>query len=425
MNYLLPKTIYFFKKFGKESFYVLITNLVQVAEKVFVIVIVSRALSISDFGIYGLALTVSSLIFLIIYTPFYNGIHRYSVISRDLKQENNFISLVFKSWSIISLFVFTLLILFYFLLLILNKSQWYQITSLVVIFTILSSLLELVISYFKSLRKHKDAFILRSIDMLIKILLIYVLGVEEIKDIFLIFIFSNALILPFFFKFFISNINWNFNKKQRFWFVKIFSFSKYFFYWGIFYWVQFNCSKWIIEFFDTNDNLGLFNALYQISITPILLLGTTIFAFLSPIINEKTDLRGKSKIDLYKLLKNIMLLSPIIILLVSIVIYFFGETIVILLLGNKFIEVNTYFIISTISSIFYVLINITSSFIFTKNKPGSLLIINILHSIFTVLVSIPLIYSFSINGAVYSLLIVNLLAYLATFYKARKVLIKY
>ena len=51
------------------------------------------------------------------------------------------------------------------------------------------------------------------------------------------------------------------------------------------------------KFFDTNENLGLFNALYQISITPILLLGTTIFAFLSPIINEKTDLRGKSKIQ--------------------------------------------------------------------------------------------------------------------------------
>ncbi len=422
MNYLSPKAIYFLKKFGKESFYVLITNIVQVIEKVFVIMIVSRALTISDFGIYGLALTVSSLIFLIIYTPFYNGVHRYSVISRALNQDDNFISVIFRSWIIISFFVLSLTILFYFLLLILNKSQWFQITSFVLIFTILSSLLELIVSYYKSLRKHKSAFILRSLDMTIKVLLIFILGVEEIADIFLVFIFSYLFTLPFLLRIFINKIDWKFNIKQKFWSFKIFNFSKYFFYWGIFYWVQFNCSKWIIEFFDTNENLGLFNALYQISITPILLLGTTIFAFLSPIINEKTDLRGKSKIDLYKLLKNIAFISPIIIALVTLIIYVIGETIVVILLGNKFIEVNDYFIVATISSIFYVLINITSSFIFTKNKPESLLLINILHSIFTVILSIPMIYYFSIMGAVYSLLIVNFIAYFATFLKARKVL---
>jgi len=181
LNYLSPKAIYFLKKFGKESFYVLITNIVQVIEKVFVIMIVSRALTISDFGIYGLALTVSSLIFLIIYTPFYNGVHRYSVISRALNQDNNFISVIFRSWIIISFFVLSLTILFYFLLLILNKSQWFQITSFVLIFTILSSLLELIVSYYKSLRKHKSAFILRSLDMTIKVLLIFILVLRRLQ----------------------------------------------------------------------------------------------------------------------------------------------------------------------------------------------------------------------------------------------------
>lgn len=422
MNYSVSKGVYFFKKFGKEGLYVFLTNLIQVFEKVLVIVVVSRALSISDFGIYGLALTVSSLIFLIIYTPFYLGVHRYSVISKNLNQDNNFISIIFRSWAIISILVLSLLILFYFLLIILNKSQWFQITFLVLVFTILSSLVELIVSYYKSLRKHSNALLLRTLDMFIKITLLILLGVDDIKDIFLIFIFSNLILIPFFLRFFINKISWKLNIKKIFWIQKIFNFSKYFFYWGIFYWIQLNCSKWIIEFFDSNENLGLFNALYQISITPILLLGTTVVAFLSPIINEKTDIRGKSKIDLYKLLKNINLISPIIVVAATFFIYFFGETIVLLLLGNKFLQVNDYFIIATISSVFYVQINITSSFIFTKNKPESLLNINILHSIFTVIVSLPMIYYFSISGAVYSLLIVNFLAYLATFLKARKVL---
>lgn len=422
MNYSIFQGINFFKKHTKEGAYVILTILVQVFEKVLVIIVVSRALSVSDFGIYGLALTVSSLIFLILYSPFYAGLKRYSVISKSLDQENNFISIILRSWTIISLLVLSLLILFYPTLIILNKSQWFEILSLVLAFTILSSLVELIVTYYKSVRKHGKALLIRTTDMFVKFLLLILLGVSDIKDIFIIFIFSNIILLPFFLRFFTGKISFKLNIKKLFWIQKIFNFSKYFFYWGIFYWIQLNCSKWIIEFLDTNENLGLFNALNQISITPVIILGTTIVAFLSPIINEKTDIRGKSKIDLYKLLKNINLIIPFVILVTSIFIYFFGESIVLILLGDKFLQLNNYYIIATISSVFYVQINITSSFIYTKNKPEVLLNINILHSIFTVIVSLPMIYYFSLYGAVYSLLVVNFLAYLATFLKARKVL---
>ena len=67
--------------YGRESFFVVSTNIIQVAEKIIILVIVSSALSIGDFGIFfGLALTVQTFFNQFLFVPFSNGFFRFLLL---------------------------------------------------------------------------------------------------------------------------------------------------------------------------------------------------------------------------------------------------------------------------------------------------------------------------------------------------------
>ena len=76
---------------------------------------------------------------------------------------------------------------------------------------------------------------------------------------------------------------------------------------GGFYLGANNSSKWIIEILDTNENLDI-NGLYQITYTPIILIGSTFLAFILPIINQKIKITGYSDFNLHSFLINLLLL---------------------------------------------------------------------------------------------------------------------
>ena len=192
--------------------------------------------------------------------------------------------------------------------------------------------------------------------------------------------------------------------------------------WGAFIWVQNNSSKWIIEILDTNENLGLFNGLYQITYTPIILIGSTFLAFILPIINQKIKISGYSDFNLHSFLNKSIAVATLLLCLIIIVVYLFDKTLVLLILGEKFIDISDLMVLSIIASFFYSLHNICAYFIYSMLSPKKMLLINILVPILTVIISIPLIYLYSIKGAIYALIISNLVLFLITYMKTISVL---
>ena len=403
--------------YGRESFFVISTNIIQVAEKIIILVIVSSALSIGDFGIYGLALTVQTFFNQFLYVPFSNGFFRFLPISISFNQKFNFYVSSFRIWlalSSITILIFLLVCLIAFFT---SKSEWLFILSLILFFTLSSSFIELIIMSYKALRNHQATLKIRLLDLALKIILIVIIGLNRIEDIFIILVLSSFLIFIYNFKFLKYFSIFRHTIRNKYWIKKVLHFSKFFYIWGGFIWVQNNSSKWIIEILDTNENLGLFNGLYQITYTPIILIGSTFLAFILPIINQKIKITGYSDFNLHSLLNKSIAAALVLLCLIIIVVSLFDKTIVLLILGEKFIDISDLMVLSIIASFFYSLHLICAYFVYSMLSPKKMLLINILVPILTVIISIPLIYFYSIKGAVYALLISNLVFLLITYMK--------
>ena len=170
----------------------------------------------------------------------------------------------------------------------------------------------MIASYYQSLRKRIQVFNIRLFELLGKTSFLVLLGTQSVEKVFVYFIITYIIIVLLnlsFIKRLTFFIN---NEKVDYWKLKIIDYIKPFLYWGLFLWLYFNSGKWLVDTFDTTDIVGFYNGIYQIGFTSILLIGSTINAFLLPILFQKTNILGSSEIDLKFWYKRIISLGIII-----------------------------------------------------------------------------------------------------------------
>ncbi len=412
----------YFKKFAKEGVLVVLTNIIHFSEKLVVVFILARSLEINEFGIFGLAITVNSLFSQILFGPFLSGFSRFNPISYKSKEEKFFLSSASLIWVKFSLFVTLISILLVPLLYLLNKIEFLELFFLVIIYTLLINTCELIASYYQSLRKRIQVFNIRLFELIGKTSFLVLLGTQSVEKVFVYFIITYTIIvflnlnlikrLTFF-------IN---NEKVNYWKLKIIAYIKPFLYWGLFLWIYLNSGKWLLETFDTTDNVGFYNGIYQIGFTSILLIGSTINAFLLPILFQKTNILGSSEIDLKFWYKRIISLGIIATIFVTFICSIISEPLVKLILGEKFIGVHNLFPYMIFAGALYAISNVMAGFSYAKNKPQILLNINIMTSIASFFITLTLIYFYSLYGAVLAMFISTFIYFIIVHFKVKQLL---
>lgn len=424
LNYLrLSRIKNIINNLKNEFLFVTLTNITSFLGSIILVVIISRNLELNEFGIYGLSLTVTTIFFQILYGPLSNGFQRFLPLSIDLRSEKSFMYGNSKIWINASLIVFVnffaaLPIIYY-----LNKFNWIYLTILIFFFTIASSIFELNISYFHSQRKRKKVLELRIIENSIKILLLLFFVPTSPEIVLLLFSIAYCLLIFLYPKILISILTYRKNLRTKYWEKKTKIYMKPFMIWGVFNWVQLNSAKWFLEILDNTSNVGLYNGLFQIGYTSIILIGSTIISFVTPIFFEKTNLSGKSTLNLNKLFNYIIYCSPLLLGIVFIIFYFFSDILIMLILGDKFIEVSDLLPIVAIAATLFSLSNLIATFTFTKNRPNSMMFPNIFSSIIGTIITFFLIHKFSIEGAVAALVVFNIIYISLTIINTKKTLI--
>ena len=413
---------YYLKKFAKEGFLVVLTNLIHFFEKLIVVFILTRSLEINEFGIFGLAITINTLFSQILFGPFLVGFSRFNPISYKSKEEKFFLSSISRLWIKFSLIVILISVLLVPLFFVFDKLEFLELFFLVVIYTLIINICELIVSYYQSLRKRIKVFYIRLIDLLCKTSLLVLLGTESVEKVFIFFIITYTVIV-------ILNLGlikrltfYIYNEKVNYWRLKIISYIKPFLYWGLFLWIYLNSGKWLLESFDTTDNVGLYNGIYQIGFTSILLIGSTINAFLMPILFQKIDILGSSEINLKYWYKRIMSVGLIAAILLTFICSIISEPFVELILSKKFTEVHYLFPYMIFAGALYAISSVMSGFSYAKNKPQVLLSVNIFTSIVSFLITMALIYSLSLFGAVIAIFLSNLLYLVVIHIKVKQLL---
>ena len=412
----------YFKRLAREGSIVILTNIVQFLDKILILYILARAFDVNEFGIYGLAITINGLFSQLLFGPFLNGFSRFNPVSFKLNQEENFLSSIFILWLRFSLYVILFSIFVIPIIFLTNKTEFLKLFCIVILYSFLSNFIELIATYFQSLRYRFKVLLIRICDAAFKIFFLSLIGITSIEMVFIYYNLTFIIIMIFNIKFLKKLLSLKFNIKTKYWNKKLLKFIKPFLYWGVFLWIYLNSGKWLLEFIDSTENVGFYNGIYQIGYTSILLIGSTINTFLLPILFQKTNVSGKSEIDLNLWYNRIIKFGIITALLIAFLTSLISKEVILFILGNKFLDVNSFLPYMILSGCLYSLSNVISGFSMAKNKPEILINVNIFNSIISSLMTLILIYYYSIYGAVIGLLFSSIIYFFSIHLKVKQVL---
>lgn len=113
-----------------------------------------------------------------------------------------------------------------------------------------------------------------------------------------------------------------------------------FLFWGVFTGLQFTTDKWILSYFFSTREVGIYTVMYQAANLPLLIIGGILTQFIMPIFFEKANSQDKKV--LYVLLKKMnLMVSGLVAVLLS-VYFLFSEQIVSLISSKDFIYFHSY-----------------------------------------------------------------------------------
>lgn len=109
--------------------------------------------------------------------------------------------------------------------------------------------------------------------------------------------------------------------------------------WGMFTWLQFASDRWALEVFASTDQVGLYNALFQIGFYPVTLVSTVIITYAQPILFQRFE---EDRGDAFRWCLRGAVLLAVLTLVATAVMYAFHGIVGGLLLGPEFRGTSNY-----------------------------------------------------------------------------------
>lgn len=176
--------------------------------------------------------------------------------------------------------------------------------------------------------------------------------------------------------------------------------------WGIAYWLQIGSERWALEFFASTDEVGLYNAIYQVGFQPGYMGVGLLTAFLGPIFFEKAGSGDeKKKLEKISRYNNYFVAMLSVIFLAAIALsYYFHDYFFTILVAKDFRSISYMFPVCLAAGGFYgvsqlLVLNLLSAF-----QTRKLMFIQITTSIIGIALNFLLAKFYAAEGVIFALL---------------------
>lgn len=350
--------------------------------------------STNVFGEWSLLMSVQTLISMIPFTAFEQGVFKFAHQYREKDEEVFYSSITF-----VYILGFTVYIIFFGVGHIINDSDIFQMPYLmpflIYVFTEIYKNTFVVID--NAYRNRKRVFIIRITEFVIRVLfmmILFILSIFTIKNVLIIMILSNILTYiiqsPLFSKIHLK-IDWSAFKKI---WNEIIIFAMPLLIWAIFGWMQNMISRCYLGLLLDYESVAMYSVLTSISFFVPNAIYAVINTYIMPIAFTKS--KGFTRI---KMLKYISLVGGIMVIY-FVFILFGGKYLLLILTAEKYLTVLKYLPFTTASSIIYVLAMLSTVEIYRRGETKKLLFSTILPGVLMSTVGYFLINTWGIFGAV-------------------------
>lgn len=405
---------------------VLFGSLLSTFVNVIITKLLTNKLSLNDYGIYTLIMSITSFPLVVLFAPLFASIFPfYNKYKHDEDQAQKFQDNIFEIFLFLNISLFLVIIIFWifnFYFNFVSNDVFYSV-FVAFFFTLGMSALTLLDNFSLAQAAYKEFSFFTVFNLVSKALLIYLLYNISIKAIVLVEIFSVFHFIYFIFEYFvllkkniIRKIKIKFNKLTSFKSeikIEILNYSKNFFYWGFFAWTQNFFDKWILKFNTSKEDVAIFSVYYQYGFFPFTVLSSVIVQYLTPKYFSKNNLKGEMAVFLKNFI-HINLIGVFVFLLVLPVTSFFiaGPILEILTNSNYLIYINQ-FPLMVISGCFFCMAQILNLTVMKEELISQARLPKIVLPILSVILYWILIPLFQIKGLFISLVVVNFLYFIS------------
>lgn len=330
---MLKKTI------KSELLWIIGTQIIAFLGGFLIVKLLAIALGTNNYGYYSLCLSISAIVSLLWYGPIDQIILRYWNISTADQEETKKITVLGHFIGII--FIFSLSIILLIAKIFIKNDLYINLISLALVLSIAKGLFSSTFSINNAKRNRKSLFYIQLIEISARTLITIIFLKYLTPELAIIITATSSLISALFFIFnkkisltnFISKIKiircYIKNKQDFTQSKKYLSYGKSFIFIGILASACNYFDRWIIQFAMTSSEVGIYSAISQIAIAPLIAATTITTQFINPIaISKESD----------KTLKwhYIYIGISVIYGLITLFFYFFSKDIVELLLTSEF-----------------------------------------------------------------------------------------
>ncbi len=400
------------KRLSKEGFWFGAGQIASVVGSLFLVRVLTEHLEPGQYGQLSLGLTVAALVNSVVMGGITNGIIRFYSIAVE---KQDLVGYMYDTCRLL-LYATVVAVLIILLLIIgllwLGYTKWIALTVLVFVFSILNSYNSALSGIQNAARQRSIVAFHGGLDAWLKIglvlLVMFCFGNSSMSVV-IGYACSSFLIILSQLVFLRRTI---FAQKQQptknhQWVKQMFDYSLPFATWGIFGWAQQSAARWALEAFTTTETVGLFSVLSQLGYAPIQIVTSTGLAFLTPIIfarvGDASSAIGNDNVSV--LIKKLVLLGLGLTTLAVLLVAILHSYIFHLLVNDSFFSVSPLLPWVVLAGGIFSLAQLYASKAMALLKTEKIISTMIGSSIIGILAAMVGTYYFSLNGAVFSMVI--------------------
>ena len=402
--------------FNKELYWTVIFQLSTLIGGVALVKLLAVSLTTAEYGLYAIITSIMAFVLMMPFTALLQGVSRYISIYKKKGEEGRFITSVMCLMQICIGAYILLGILFYFFY---SPSIEWRDDFFYILFLVISEVFKIIFKTINNAnRERKNIAISVFSEFGSKIgliLIIYINGILNIRDVLVIFFVANILSTIVMF---IKNIDKisidNFYKKHFYIHThRILLFSFPLIIWGGFGWLRDMSNRWYLDYFLGKEDVALFAMMGSLALIAPLTLQGVVGSFFIPIIYQKENTqKGFTK----KILKLIIPTLSLLFVIGFIIIYFIKDFIVVLLADEKYLAVSWMLPWMFLSYSLYALSMVSTYELFAHNQTKKLIVSSILPGVIALLGGYFFIKNYGIDGALYNYILTYISYALLTFY---------
>ncbi len=372
-----------------------LAQIIYILESVLQNKIFTSFFSTDIYGKWALILSIYTLISMLPFTAFDQGVNRVAAECKSNNQDRslyNLISLVYG----VGFFLYTILLGSVYLI---QEENFFASGCFIVFMFYTSSEIfkNIFILIDNAYRNRIRVFNIRLFELVSRCVLLFVLyriNAFTIFNVLLVLGLSNVCIIIYQQLYFHMLSKLRLDENGKVLFNKILKFSLPLMTWAIFGWMQNMISRWYLDAFLDLNAVAMYSVLTSLSYFVPSAIYTIFNAYITPIVFEKNQSFSRAKLLKYMGAVGILELFYVVFVVI------FGKYIILILTNSKYLPVVDYLPYTTISACLYVLSMLSTIEIFRRNETKKLLMSTIIPGLLMATVGFFLVKSFGFNGAV-------------------------